>query len=571
MRPVAVLVILALSLQGCASSGVKGENKSFGKTVKDTFASDDPCANNKRNIGIAIGAVAGSLICSQISGKNKALWVLLCAAGGSAIGALIGAELDNRQCNLSKIQKKNALDMQMTPFKANVEQPNQKSSTTSSTQTANNNSSNQNAGGSEPQTVGLSVSVVDQAGKPQFMSGSDELQPDAKEHFMEIAQEYSIDQFATQNGANTPEKRAKIEEALHKKRILLIGHTDDTGNSKANADLSERRAKSVAKLFKSAGVNEDQLYYQGAGETMPIADNATEVGRTKNRRVEIVDLSDETTFNLYLQNRRPNTAYYRPVDPATVLAKSNTALPTEVKGDPTNKEVVEEKSEKNIPVTKTPSAPQKVAKIAHANKVKPNVGSVKQKMASNLIDFGGTPLSANTAVADIGEVAKPKSSFTLISEAQASEIGQLRSCNFDRPRNAGLVKSLKDGNAYNTNQYLPGVYDSSWAGQANGHLVALTHVAVLRDGGVPARKPELLLYQNYSGGKIKPSYQGPADVNTYRGDKALLYRVFSDGPVRCMDIVIPNSNPREAPNSLIVYERDGDFYGSSFNPKLSKK
>ena len=51
MRPVAVSVILALSLQGGASTEAKGENISFGNTLKDTFASDDPCGHNKRNIG----------------------------------------------------------------------------------------------------------------------------------------------------------------------------------------------------------------------------------------------------------------------------------------------------------------------------------------------------------------------------------------------------------------------------------------------------------------------------------------------------------------------------------------
>ena len=353
MHPVAVSVILALSLQGCATSGVKGESKSFGKTVKETFANDDPCANNKRNIGVAVGAIIGAIIGNKVSDKNKGLGTVIGAGIGGSIGGLIGAELDNRQCSLYKIQKKNGLDMQMTPIKANVEQPSQKLSTTSSTQTA---------GGSEPQTVGLSVSVVDQAGKPQFMSGSDELQPDAKEHFMEIAKEYSIDQLTTQAGVNAPEQKATINREMRKKRILLIGHTDDTGNSKANADLSERRAKSVAKLFKTSGVYEDQLYYQGAGETMPIADNATEDGRAKNRRVEIVDLSDETTFKLYLQNRRPNTAYYRPVDQAPDLNKLSTATSIEVKND-TSTKVVAEKTAKNLPTTKKNQNPQKVAKL----------------------------------------------------------------------------------------------------------------------------------------------------------------------------------------------------------------
>ena len=279
MRPVAVSVILALSLQGGASTEAKGENISFGNTLKDTFASDDPCGHNKRNIGALVGGVLGAVIGNKVSDKNKTLGTVLGGTLGGTIGGLIGAELDNRQCNLSKIQKKNGLDMQMTPIKANAEQPNQNSPSISPAQAVSNNFPSQSAGGSEPQTVGLSVSVVDQGSRPQFMSGSDVLQPEAQEHFTEIAKEYSSNHFVSQAGTNDPKEIAKINEEMRKKHILLIGHTDDTGNSKANAELSERRAKSVAKLFKSAGVNEDQLYYQGAGETMPIADNATEDGQ----------------------------------------------------------------------------------------------------------------------------------------------------------------------------------------------------------------------------------------------------------------------------------------------------
>ncbi len=60
------------------------------------------------------------------------------------------------------------------------------------------------------------------------------------------------------------------------------------------------------------------------------------------------------------------------------------------------------------------------------------------------------------------------------------------------------------------------------------------------------------------------------EVNAYHGDKGVLYRVFVNGPVRCMDIVILNDKPIEAPASNLYYARGQAMYMASFNPKLAK-
>lgn len=75
--------------------------------------------------------------------------------------------------------------------------------------------------------------------------------------------------------------------------VLIIGHTDDTGSDAYNSRLSERRAESVKQFAISQGIPSLRLNTHGKGESEPIADNTTEDGRSKNRRVEIVIVANE--------------------------------------------------------------------------------------------------------------------------------------------------------------------------------------------------------------------------------------------------------------------------------------
>ncbi|TRW95773.1 OmpA family protein [Paracoccus sp. M683] len=71
-------------------------------------------------------------------------------------------------------------------------------------------------------------------------------------------------------------------------RVEVVGHTDNTGRSAYNQDLSQRRAQSVAGILTAAGVNGNRVVAVGRGETQPIASNDTVQGRASNRRVEIL-------------------------------------------------------------------------------------------------------------------------------------------------------------------------------------------------------------------------------------------------------------------------------------------
>ena len=78
-----------------------------------------------------------------------------------------------------------------------------------------------------------------------------------------------------------------------KTKIQIEGHTDDIGSEKYNQKLSERRATTVKKyLVKEGGIDAARLTTVGYGETKPVASNKTKEGRAKNRRVEILILSE---------------------------------------------------------------------------------------------------------------------------------------------------------------------------------------------------------------------------------------------------------------------------------------
>jgi outer membrane protein OmpA-like peptidoglycan-associated protein len=70
-------------------------------------------------------------------------------------------------------------------------------------------------------------------------------------------------------------------------RIEIIGHTDSTGSDAVNNPLSEERAHSVRDYLSSHGVAASRIQTAGRGEREPLADNGTEAGRARNRRVEI--------------------------------------------------------------------------------------------------------------------------------------------------------------------------------------------------------------------------------------------------------------------------------------------
>lgn len=542
---VSVTALLGQMLPGCAVDPTTGKLKYTGIPV-------DPCGNSSAVVGGLVGAAAGvglAVLTNKLDhGKLGAPATAAIIVGGAAVGVAVGHEMDHRRCEFAQLQKKYNLDIQVASITAPSPEyvavsPPVPAATAYSSARQQEQQQQQNPSQPVAPTVGLSVSIRDNG--EQFASGSDQLTPKAQEYFWEFAKQYSVRDRADSlkdNPNATPEERQSIE-SLRSKRVLLVGHTDDTGDSHLNADLSERRALAVARVFAQQGIPDAQIFYQGAGETLPIADNRTEEGRAKNRRVEIVDLTDDQKFKQYLASRAPDIRFFRPAPVVAVASDTPSGTPL-----------------------RTPAVAAKTPTLPPPPPVQKSAGN----LAYVSFDFGGTPSDTRGVAAQFGRPLQ-EHPFSIFSTAYASENSLVAACSADRPRVSNGVKSLRDEQTVSITEYLPGLYGTSWQDTLNGNLVGLRNVAVLRDGGSPVRQPDVLVYRAYRpGSRVKPDFVGTSEVNTYRGDRALLYRVFVKGPIQCMDIVFPYDNSGAAYESDFYYERAGRLLVVPFKPRISR-
>ena len=76
--------------------------------------------------------------------------------------------------------------------------------------------------------------------------------------------------------------------------IEIQGHTDNTGSTRSNQKLSERRATAVKNYLTYSGISASRLSIKGYGEEAPKYDNSTEDGRMQNRNVQFLITANET-------------------------------------------------------------------------------------------------------------------------------------------------------------------------------------------------------------------------------------------------------------------------------------
>ncbi len=110
----------------------------------------------------------------------------------------------------------------------------------------------------------------------------------------EIARNYKLDRVYFDFGRATlrPESFPELEELVdfmnnRDERVEIAGHTDNVGKDTDNMHLSQQRAEAIRNYLIKKGIPGARIIAKGYGASLPIADNATEEGRQKNRRTEV--------------------------------------------------------------------------------------------------------------------------------------------------------------------------------------------------------------------------------------------------------------------------------------------
>lgn len=457
--------------------------------------------NKGKIIGGGTGAVLGALACDGDP---------LCIAGGAIAGIALGGLWDKRQKDIAKLAEEQNIALQTKKV---------------------------NTFNAEKQS-GLEVTIDD---SEMFEVGSAELSSKSKQYFQSLANIYS----------ENPQK------------IMVVGHTDATGSSEYNLDLSEKRAKAVAQTLADSGIPKQDIYFQGVGESQPIASNDTDDGRTSNRRVEIIEVDSIESIAAYSLERKSDSRFVSHSSKTTKekaqvnqhSSKSQISVPT---SDVEVNEKVDESMVEND-ITNTPKT---------------------DKTSTALVDFGGVPASSNSSVI-LAAGQQVDDSFSFFSTAYASE--SMTPCFMDSPRVAGAIQSLSDGeklipeNVLKLNEiaqtdYWPGANGSVWIDTVNGHLMALNGMRILKQTGGAIGQPEVLLYKDYSKGNKEVSYKMPIHIETYKGTDGLLVRsYFSDNsPYQCTDFVLGNNSYSTAKAGIIYYQKGTEIYEKKINLRRIK-
>lgn len=127
--------------------------------------------------------------------------------------------------------------------------------------------------------------------------------------------------FASDSAAIPEPNKAILDQAatlmqkVPEAALIIEGYTDSTGNAAHNKTLSEQRAKSVLDYLVSKGINQTKLQAVGYGQDNPVADNVTEQGKFRNRRIEFKVTDTQTGDTQAVNEETVQTNMSQPAQP----------------------------------------------------------------------------------------------------------------------------------------------------------------------------------------------------------------------------------------------------------------
>ncbi|HQF27528.1 MAG TPA: OmpA family protein, partial [Bacteroidia bacterium] len=95
-----------------------------------------------------------------------------------------------------------------------------------------------------------------------------------------------------ETSVNELNRLLRLMQTYPQLKVEIAGHCDNVGGAAFNQDLSEKRARAVKDFLVKHAIQSERLTSNGYGYTKPLADNDTEEGRAKNRRIELIIISE---------------------------------------------------------------------------------------------------------------------------------------------------------------------------------------------------------------------------------------------------------------------------------------
>ncbi len=133
------------------------------------------------------------------------------------------------------------------------------------------------------------LTIVEKKGMEQDITANTMLDTLNKDGFIAL-----YINFDTNKATIKPESKPIVDQIVKMLKenpdlkVSIEGHTDSTGTPAKNKTLSQERAQSVVDTLTASGIDKKRLSAVGWGQEKPVADNRSEEGKAKNRRVEIV-------------------------------------------------------------------------------------------------------------------------------------------------------------------------------------------------------------------------------------------------------------------------------------------
>ena len=135
----------------------------------------------------------------------------------------------------------------------------------------------------------IDLTIVEQKAMEQEITANDMWQALQKDGFMALYINFDTNKSTIKKeSADIIDQIVELMKNQPNLKLSIEGHTDSQGTPQSNKTLSLNRAKAVIKAVSEGGINTSRMSAVGWGQEKPVADNRTEEGRAKNRRVEIV-------------------------------------------------------------------------------------------------------------------------------------------------------------------------------------------------------------------------------------------------------------------------------------------